>query len=274
MNERDFHEVDDNDNLLGSRPTDWGCIRLAHMKHHWSTGASACVLHIYPRSNNLPDSLQPRDLLRTLGFNSGIQSCCHLYDRERNLPHECYTREVPESFNAAPHFHKLFDDTYQRLADSQGDFNKCGLSLAQQSQADGNGHTGCSNELKGECEDDDFSYKLTLLERTDGNVWVIHYLPKKSLSPELQDVLKFLGFQEYSKCIQNNSCLCYWRTVPFEGGPRQSIKPYKDIIYDEKNRKVQTWLAAHEGRFYPVIEKLLSDFKAMEKIGLSFLSTP
>ena len=273
MNGRDFHKILKYDNLLKSRPINSGSIRLAYIRHYWSTGDPVCGLHVFPFPSNQQNTVQPEYFLKSLGFESHSRICSYLVDVDS--PHhnyQCHTQWVPEDFDVFL-FINSFNSVYLRLVRAQEELNQCGIYLDQQAQTYGDGHTGVPTYQNGRWDDDIFSSKFTLLENDGVNSWTIHSLPKHPpLSPELQAALAFLGIREFPNCPEHNSESCYWRSVSFE------IETFDPIGIPIKRKhdngyKVRRWLEAHKDHFSSGIEKLIAANAEMKKSGIEFLNT-
>ena len=286
MKGRDFHEK-----IVGAKPaTDFPFVgslnhfRFALIKHCVGKDNSVYGLHVFPSND------QSKDFLEYLGFEYGTNECKHLYDKR--LPQQtynCYTLEVIEKFDLDC-FAQSLKNAYLELTESEEDFRKCGLFFdppkekeeeihvsvlgATRQRHRGDGHTGDSDlSPNKELEDNDFHYKLTLLESNSEKSWIIHYSPKQTpLSPESLSVLKFLGIRSYQKCPQYDFKLCYWYDIPFEGEIKPKMFSGVPTQYDNAS-EVGEALEAHKDYFSSGIEKLVAANAEMEKVGLSFLKS-
>ena len=218
-------------------------------------------LHIVPFSE--PDCR----ILEFIGFESRVGTACPFFDRKDTIVFpQCYAHcvtiigDLKEKMNE---YYHSFGIAYTELVKSERYLSQCGIFLGQQIQVDSDGHNGISNELIGECEDDKFSYKLSLLKKESGKSYIVHCYPKEIPSPELESAFAILGFQKCQECSKCNfERPCYWRSLPDED---MTDNP------SAYNRKVEIWFEAHKNHFSLGIEKLVEANTEMGKVGLSFL---
>ena len=287
MSKRDFHKV------IGAKPVtnfpffSHGHFRFALIKHCFGKDDIAYGLHVSPYGE------ESKKFLDYLGFEYGINKCSHLYDKhDRIYPqrtYKCYTLEVPEKFDVECFFQSL-KKAYLKLTESEEDFRRCGLSFdppkeeeeevrisvigATRHRHRGDGHTGTpdlNHDSNKELEDNDFHYKLTLLESNSEKSWIIHYSPKQSpVSPELLSVLKFLGIRSYQKCPQYDFKPCHWYDIPFVGGIKPKMFSGFPTPYDNAH-EVKMSLDSHTQHFSLGIQKLIAANVEMKKSGIEFL---
>ena len=247
-------------------------VNFVSTKLRWGNEDLGYSLHAEPNSYTY-SGMQTTDFLDYLGFKK--ETCTFVNQKV------CYSAWIDEAFDLS-NFAEGFGEAFVLFEESAKLFDRCGHFLNQpegwayfnpntvtraprtKSVMGGDGHNADKSEIMKQLEDDDFSYRLSWIERIHTKGWVFHYQPRGTYSHEIQSVLKFLGLSDFGECPFFGFERCYWIFFEYQNRP--------DDLFESNADFVHSYFASHPKNFSLAVRNFIRANNLVSQYGFYFLT--